>query len=244
MEQENLYRMIQNLLGNLKGTYNVLEEQIDIDTQLEYFEESKRVKKALDSEEIIKRRNDLFSESLTIDEKKLLLNKLACVDNVEVYRALEKYKADPDSELKDWASLALHENRLLLESALLDENQVFISTGLGGKGTKLRYFIVFLAYKDYVLGNLEEKVITSETNYIFSKYNAEVEEIKVTHNLATIKAIIPMETQLNEIIEQTIENCNVFGDFLQANFIVTNVKELTFDEIEKVLQSSDLPDEA
>jgi hypothetical protein len=244
MEQENLYQMIQGLLGDLKGTYNVLEEQIDVDTQLEYFEESKRVKKALDSDDIIKRRNDLFSGSVTINEKKLLLNKLACIDNVEVYRALEKYKADPDSELKDWASLALHENRMLLESTLLDENQVFISTGLGGKGTKLRYFIVFLAHREYELGSLEEKVIASETTYVFSKFNAEVEEIKVSHNLATIKAIIPMETKLNEIIEQAIENCNVFGDFLQDNFIVTNVKELSFDEIEKVLQSSDLPDEA
>lgn len=236
--------MIQKLLGDLKGTYNVLEEQIDIDTQLEYFEASKSVKKTLDSEETMKNREELFSGLLSIDQKKALLNKLACIDKVEAYRVLERYKNQPDSELKDWASLALHENRMLLESALLDENQVFISTGLGGKGTKLRYFVVFLAKKDLTLGSLEAKVITNEMGILFNEHNAEIEEIAVRNNLATVKAVIPMEVQLNEMFEQAIENCNVFGDFLQSNFIVTNVKELTFEEIDKVLHSSKFPGEA
>ena len=244
MEQENLYQMIQEFLGDLKGTYNVLEEQIDIDTQLEYFEASKCVKKTLDSNEALQRREDLFSGTLTIDQKKTLLNELACIDKVEAYRVLERYKEYPDSELKDWASLALHENRMLLESALLDENQVFISTGLGGKGMKLRYFVVFQAKKGLNFGSFEKRVITNEVGYLFNKHDAEIEEIKISHNLATIKAIIPMEVQLHDMFEQAIENCNVFGDFLQTNFIVTNVKELTLEEINRVLQTSKFPDEA
>jgi hypothetical protein len=241
MEQENLYDKIQELLGNLKGTYNVLEEQIDIDTQLEYFDASKSVKKNLDAEKTLENREDLFSGMLTMDQKKKLLINLACIDKVEAYRVLERYKESPDPELKGWASLALHENRMLLESTLLDENQVFISTGLGGKGKKLRYFVVFLAKKDVMLGSLEKKVITNEISLLFHKHDAEIEEIKIRDNLATLRAIIPMEVQLNEIFEQAIENCNIFGDFLQMNFIVTNVKELTFEEIDKVLQTSKFP---
>ena len=241
MDQENLYHKIQEALGNLTGTFNVLEEQIDIDVQLEYFESSKDTKKTIDFEATLNDREDLFSDSLSVDQKKSLLVKLASIDRVEAYRALERYKLNPDPELKEWASLAMHESRMLLESTLLDENQVFISTGLGGKGQKLRYFIVFLAKDDFVFGELEKKVITNEMNFVFEKYSAEIEEIKFSNTLSTVKAIIPIQVQLNEMFEQSIENCNMFGDFLQMNFIVTNVKELTFEEIDNVLRKSKFP---
>ncbi len=42
--------------------------------------------------------------------------------------------------------LAFQENKMLLESSLLDENQILISTGLGGKGMKLRYFTVMQTF--------------------------------------------------------------------------------------------------
>jgi hypothetical protein len=238
MEKENLYSKIQEALGNLKGTFSVLEEQIDIDVQLEYFESSKDSKKRIDIEDTWNNREDLFSEVLSIDQKKSLLVKLAGIDKVEAYRVLERYKQNPDPELKDWASLAMHESRMLLESSLLDENQVFISTGLGGKGQKLRYFIVFLSKEDCDLGELEKKVITNEIRMMFNKHNAEIEEIKFSHNLTTVKAVIPIQIELNEMFEQFIENCNMFGDFLQMNFIVTNVKELSFEEIRDVLKKS------
>jgi len=238
MDQENLYSKIQEALGNLKGTFSVLEEQIDIDVQLEYFESSKDTKKTIDLDDTLNNREDLFSDLLSVDQKKMLLVKLASIDKVEAYRVLERYKQNPDPGLKDWASLAMHESRMLLESSLLDENQVFISTGLGGKGQKLRYFIVFLVKENCQIDELEKRVISNEVNYVFGKHDAEVEEVKFSNNLATVKAIIPINVELNEMFEQFVENCNVFGDFLQMNFIVTNVKELSFDEIEDVLQKS------
>ncbi len=178
---------------------------------------------------------------LTLEEKKSLIVRLASIDKVEAYRVLERYKQNPDPELKDWASLAVHESRMLLESSLLDENQVFISTGLGGKGQKLRYFIVFLAVGDAVLTTLEKKVITNEMNFIFGKYNAEIEEIKFSDTLSTVKAIIPIQVELQDMFVQAIENCNLFGNFLQENFIVTNVKELSFEEINDVLRNKNFP---
>lgn len=241
MDQENLYSKIQEALGNLKGTFNVLEEQIDIDVQLEYFESSKDTKKIIDSDATLHNREDLFSDTLSVEEKKSLIVRLASIDKVEAYRVLERYKQNPDPELKDWVSLAVHESRMLLESSLLDENQVFISTGLGGKGQKLRYFIVFLAVGDAVLTTLEKKVITNEMNFIFSKHDAEIEEIRFSDKLSTVKAIIPIQVELQDMFVQAIENCNLFGNFLQENFIVTNVKELSFEEINDVLRNKNFP---
>lgn len=241
MEKENLYNKIQELLGNLHGTFNILEEQIDIDVQLDYFESSKETKKTLDIEETFNMKESLFSDDLSMDEKKSLMVRLACINKVEAFRTLEKYRQNPDPELKDWAALAMQESKMLLESSLLDENQVFISTGLGGKGNKLRYFIVFLAKKAITLSDLQKKIIDTEVGYLFKKYEAEIEEINFFNNITSIKAVIPIHVQLNQMFEEAIENCNQFGDFLQMNFIVTNVKELSLDEINEVLETSQFP---
>lgn len=241
MEQENLHDKIQQLLGNLKGSFNILEEQIDIDLQLEYFETSKEIKNSLNREEALLQKDDIFSDQLSPEQKKILLVKLASIDKVEAYRALEQYKKKPDVELKDWASLALQESKMLLESSLLEENQVFISTGLGGKGQKLRYFIVLLAKEDVIIDKTQQKIIVSETGFTFKKYDAEVEEIKFEDTFSTVKVIVPFSVQLQEMLEEAIECCNQFGDFMQMNFIVTNVKELTPKEILEIIKTSEFP---
>jgi hypothetical protein len=244
MNQENLYEKIQELLGNLQGTFNVLEDQIDIDVQLEYFETSKEIKKSLDFDHTLDQKDNLFSDQFALGQKKLLLTKLASIDKVEAFRTLELYQKNPDPTLRDWATLAMQESRMLLESTFLDQNQVFISTGLGGKGQKLRYFIVFLLKEEMILNDLRKKVIKNEMDFIFKKFGAEIEDIRYSETFSTVKAIIPIEVHLNDMFEEAIENCNQFGDFLQMNFIVTNLKELTFEEIKQVLQTSKFPGNA
>ena len=44
--------------------------------------------------------------------------------------------------LTDWAYMALMESRIMLESELSEEKQIYISTGLGGKGRKLRFYLL------------------------------------------------------------------------------------------------------
>jgi hypothetical protein len=242
MDQENIYDKIQEILGRFQGNYNILEERIDIDIQMEYFESSKGIKKTFDTEEALETKNDLFSSEKSISHKKLLLSRLASIENVEAFRTLEKYQNNPDPELKDWATLAMQESRMLLESSFLDENQVFISTGMGGKGNKLRYFVVFIAKPDKIINDFCQKIIRSEMAYIFKNYDAEIEEINFSDSFAAVKTIIPINIQLNEIFEDAVSECNQFGDFLEMNFIVTNVKELSFQEIEKVIATSKLPD--
>jgi hypothetical protein len=238
MDQENLYHQIQEILGSLQGNYNILEEQIDIDVQMEYFESSKNIRKTFNISKILENKNDLFSNDITIDDKKLLLSRLASIENVEAFRALEKYRNNPDPELKDWSTLAMQESKMLLESSFLDENQVFISTGLGGKGNKLRYFVVFIAKQDKVIDDFYRKIISSEMEFIFKNYDAEIEEFNFSEKYVTLRTIIPIDVSLNELFEYSVSECNQFGDFLEVNYIITNVKELSFSEIEQVLTTS------
>ena len=50
-KSNNLFEKIQALLGNFNGNFNILEEEININTQLEYFESSKMIKKNFDKSE-------------------------------------------------------------------------------------------------------------------------------------------------------------------------------------------------
>ncbi len=234
-QEENIFEKIQELLGNFKGSYSVLQEQVDIDVQLEYFETSKKIRKAKSDTDTMVLIEDLNSKELDIDRKKKVLIFLASQDKVEAFRAIETYHNNPDPELKDWSTLALQESRVLLESSFLDENQVFISTGLGGKGSKLRYFIVLIAKKGLEFSDLQRKIVSKELDYVFQKFGAEVEETQYSARFTAVKALIPLNVSLNNLFNQIIDECNQFGDFLHSNVIVTNVKVLTFDEISDYL---------
>ena len=231
MEDENLYDKIKELFGNIPDNFSILEEEIDIDLQLEYFEFSRKHRNDIEREEILKHKDDVFIPILSSSSKKSLLVQLASIDDVEAYRTIEKYVSKPDTGLRDWAVLAFQESRMLLESKLLDENQVFISTGLGGKENKLRYFIVIMTKKNADFTDFQKDIVYKEFTYILQNYNAVIEEINFFRNFATMVALIPIELALKVVFKDAIKECNQYGDFLNSHFIITNVKKLSKREI-------------
>jgi hypothetical protein len=235
MDDENIYDKIQQIFGSMPSNFSILEEKIDIELQMEYFEFSKNLKKSDDPDEILTNKNLLFEPSACLAEKKLMLVQLASIDNIDAYRTIEKYSKKPDKTLKGWTTLALQESRMLIESKLLDENQVFISTGLGGKGAKLRYFVVLITRENDDFSELQKKIIKNEFEFILKKYDSELEEINFSENLATLMAIVPLKISIKGVFKEAIEESNLYGDFMATNFIVTNVKILTFNEIRAFL---------
>ena len=186
MENENIYDKIRELLGNSPGNFNILEEKIDIDLQMQYFEISKNVKENLDQETVLKNKEDIFDPTLPEKTRMTRFAELASIENVEAYRTIEKYISSSQNVLKEWAILALQESRMLLESRLLDENRVFISTGLGGKGTKLRYFVVLLLKEGKEFSDLNKKIVHNEVEMILQKHKGEIEKISFAANYATL----------------------------------------------------------
>ncbi len=234
-ENENLYDKIRELFGDFPDHLNILEETIDIDLQVEYFEASREIKKDLDQDKAIEEAGSIFSGKLTTENEKLILSKLASVERVEAYRLLEKYLQDPKPELRSWGVLALQESRMLIKSKLLDENQVFISTGLGGKGNKLRYFVVLITKDDKPLNETQKKIIKNEFEITFKKYKAEIEKINFSVHIASLLTVIPMQVTIRDLFNEAIDECNLYGNFLVRNFIITNVKILKFEEIKNYL---------
>ncbi len=236
MNDEFLYKKIQEALQGIPENFNVLEEQIDVHLQAEYFEFVRKFREGKNIARHLKLKKNLFNTETTILAKKKILTALASSVEVEDFRTIERYLENPDTELKEWAILALQESRMLLQSSLLDEQQVFISTGLGGKGRKLRYFIVFMHKSGGELNNMQKKLLHDEIKFALAKINGELEEINSLIDFSTALVILPITSPLKDLFQGIIEECNQYGDFLQEDMVITNVKKLNPVEIIDLLK--------
>ncbi len=214
---------------------SILEETIDSDIQVEYFECSRKIKRNRSEEEILRDKDDLFDLEMPLDKKKHTLIELASISNIEAYRAIEKYSKQPNIKLYHWACLALQQSRLHLESDLLDESKVLITSALGGKGFKLRYFIVLFTPYGKSLDPIQQLIINKEVNYAFSQYMAELEDAVFEGEFASLLCLIPINIPVQQLFKSIIRECNQLGNFLYNDFIVTNVKALSDKEIREML---------
>ena len=239
MEQyENIYDKIQELLGNIPGNVTILEQQIDAGVQLEYYNYAKNLEDSFNPEEVLKKRETIFHHDLAIDDKKHLMVQLANIDSIEAYRTLEKYINGTYDQLKDWATLALQECRLLLESKLLDKSQVLISTGLGGKGLKLRYFTVLISAHGKSFTPFQKRIVADEIRFTIKRSKGEFEQIEFDKELCTLVSIIPLQIPVQGLFDELIMECNQYGDFINPEYIITNVKIIPNEEIREMIVHS------
>lgn len=231
MQEENINNKINELLGKHPDRLAIIEDDIPIKTQIEYFDFANVIRKENNYENILIDKNLLFSKESTLSLKKEMLSKLACIDVPEAYRTIEKYLLTPDKKLINWAKLALFESKMLLESSLLDQNHVLISSGLGGKNNMLRYFIVVFIKEDFSFNETKKKIVVNEFDTILKKNNCETELLRFYKKYFTLKTLVPLDVNLKVTFSNAIDECNQYGDFLVDNFIVTNVKKLTNPEI-------------
>ncbi len=239
-DSENIYDKIRELIGKSPGNVNIMEDTIDVDLQAEYFEYSRQISTEFDGEWALDQIEFLQDSDYPLKGKKQILARLASMEDVAAYRAIEAYADAPDKDLRDWSILALQESRMHLESHLLEENQVFISTGLGGKENKLRYFVVLIAHDKHELTEFQKKIIQEEFPYVLKKYEGEVEEFDFSGYLATMLLLIPMQYPIHDLFLEGILECNQYGDFLHDNCVITNVKKLTFEEVEAFIEKREI----
>lgn len=238
---------ISQLLSMAGTNLNILEEEVDIKAQKQYFEmQGALSKEAGDYQEICKQYleniNDLFDEAIDEDVKKRMLVVLATIDDVSVYRAIESFSKQKIASLRKWAVIALQQSRMLIQSNLLDDPGVFISTGLGGQGSLLRYFCVFVNRKAEPLEEFQQNILSNELEAGVAPLKGSIEQVKFAKTYTTVLLLLPLDTDLYPLFTGIIDECNTFGNFLHENMIVTNVKKLTAAEIRTMLRTRDTQD--
>ncbi len=238
LENKKSYNEINDFLQNLPKNFSILQEEIDIEIQMKYFERIKHLKKTvkIELDELPIKIAELNISETSEEEKKDILIQLASVDDVKAYRAIENFNRDTsDTTLKSWSTLALQESRMMMESSLLDESQVFISTGMGGKGNKLRYFIVGFLNEDIEFTDAQKNLLLKEFEYSLHQHNSEIEETEFNGKFALITALIPIKEPIKDILKNAIDECVGLGMNLSEHFLVTNVKKMGIEEIQQFL---------
>lgn len=239
MEEEQFYQNIQKALESLPDNFSILEERIEIEVQMKYFEFSKNIRKLNISAECFENREELFLPDISEDRKKDILSAIASIDDVKAYRTIEKFAKESESNLRQWAVLALQESRMLIQSSLLDEQQVFISTGLGGKGKKLRYYVVFINNNRHdILNNTQQKLLREELIFELNGNDGEFETMDFMEGFSTSLVVLPLRTDIKKVFQNIIDECNQYGNFLDDDLIVTNVKIMSRSEIVQLLHQN------
>jgi hypothetical protein len=239
MEEKQFYHNIRKVLDDLPDNFSILEEQIDIDVQMKYFERAQKVRSKLQTDEYFENREQLFLPEISIEQKKEILLSIAVIDDVKAFRTIEKFLNQAEGELKQWAILAFQESRMLIQSSLLDEQLVFISTGLGGKGQKLRYYVVFInKNRELILNSVQQKLLKDEVIFELNKHEGEFESMDFSEGFSTVLAMLPLQSDLKQIFRNIIDECNQYGGFLDDDMIVTNVKIMSRNEIIEMLKQN------
>lgn len=239
-ETDNIYENIRGVINSIPDNFKILEETIDIDVQKDFFESTNSIIIDPEQDVISDMILNLNSSDTSIADCKIFLQKLALLDSVEAFRAIEAYSKNPRPELKEWSILSLQQSNMVLQCSLLDEQQVFISTGLGGKNEKLRYYLIF-PYNHNIkrLSKIQKEVLVNELEFFLSKHNAITEFTEFDTNYATAMTLIPLKAPIPDIIRDVLKECNQFGDFLSSEVMITNMKKLSHDEIIKIIYHSD-----
>ena len=238
MEYDMVYRQMQDFFSGVNQNFSLMEDPVDMHVQMSYFESSYRVRDGVNEVDLLARKDELTDPEVAVEKKKALLVQMAGVASPEVYRVLEGYAKEPDKDLEGWAKMAVQENRMLLESHLLDSQPVFISTGLGGKGNKLRYFVVLFYKESDDLKPFQKKIVQDEISYALQKYDSELENLNFSSKYATMLVVVPLSSDIARMFRSAIEECNQFGDFLAPEFVVTNMKELSDAEINEAMTAN------
>ena len=238
-EQDDVFKRFYDSFQNMKGRFHILEHRVPVDQQLEYFKYSYNVKaklKSISDDDYERYIADLDNTELSKEEKKKTLAVLASSRQVRAYRLLERYVQSPDEHLANWAYMAFMESRITLESELSGEKQIYISTGLGGKGEKIRFYVLIISADVEPFVEYQIKVIEKEFDYYLSKNDCEIERLTIGDKYIELVFLIPILSDIKKILEGMIGECNYYGNFLSEIFTVTNVKELCKEEIDEIVE--------
>lgn len=238
-KEERDWKKVRKYLDNKNVDYSIMEEQVDVYVQRRFIHHIQNLKKKprefkKKQGEALANAQKLYNDLILTSEKKELLVLLSTVEDVTAYRTIETFQKQ-DTPLKKWATIALQQSRMLLQATLLEDKTVYVSTGLGGKGKLIRYFCALITKRRMKVQPYQRDMLLKEVEQAVLQHHGEVEEHNTSKKLDTFTILLPLDVDVKELIDKVIEECNTYGDFLEKNAMITNVRKFSIQEIEDIV---------
>ncbi len=128
---------------------------------------------------------------------------------------------------------------MFLQNSFLCEEGGLVSTGLGGKGNKLRYYFVLRTKKGLPFSETDRDMMHKVFKMITRRFESDIEELFLEKNYAMARILIPMDVAVGTVIDEGIIECNKKQEFLAPFYYVTNVKKPTNEEIMLYLEEAE-----
>ncbi|HOK37830.1 MAG TPA: hypothetical protein P5312_05125 [Bacteroidales bacterium] len=231
---ENIFNKLREIAAKNPYSIKIIETNVDPDTQIEFFKLIQKFGNQNIKISPEKLESQLINET-NHQKIKELLSQLTLSGTVEAYRIIEKYVESAPEDLKKWAFLAYKQSKMFLESSLLEEESViYIASGLGGLGHRLRYFFALVGKS--ILTDGQIKLAKGEVEYFLKKHDAIIEEINTSGKFIFFKALIPVQIEVITIMQEIVSEINQYGDFLNENVFITNEKIPELSELNNIFK--------
>ena len=225
---------LELIFNGLPLNFRVMNIPLSMETQFEFMEVMQGLGERGKVENWREGEARLLSPDTPLEERKVLLAQLTTTDDVEVMRALERYAESCPDDIKGFAQMAAYQSKLFLEASLLGENQIVVASGLGGEGDKMRFFVALQSCKRKPLSAAQQRVVQQEVAYQLKQHNVVAESITFEGCYAKVLVLVPMRTGVHRLFQQCIDACNELGEFLEKNMVISTVKALNAEELDKI----------
>lgn len=229
-ENKKLTTDIQQMMKNFAGEAFVLDSHVDTKVQMKYFSMATALRGKYSEKNLTQLKRKLLSPGTPLEHKKEMIAGVAAIATVKSLRALESIQEKVTPELSDWIKLAILENRFILHSALADVPPILIATGLGGKGTRLRYFLAFFSRNESGFEAWQQKLIEGEIDFALAD-KGELEQIVFWQDSVRIDLLLEFKVDVKVWANQLIDLCNEMGNFLVEDHIITNIRTLNESQL-------------
>jgi hypothetical protein len=226
------HQLLMDFLSTQPHNVRIIEEVISIHVQERFLKLAQKLQPdGPHRHEQSEIRDSIMGGNLSMEETEYELVQLAFTGEIEDYRFLENYHLAASSELRDFARFACLVSRIRVESELTGNPPSLISTGLGGKGNRLRYIMAIFPNFNGTFSETQARVIQNEWEETGKTFDIENEKIRFLFEYAFIQALVPITVDLNTVAKEFIRESNRFGNFIYQGYFLTNVAIPTHREI-------------
>lgn len=237
MKKEPPFRDLSELLSK-KFTLHQLDDCVPVELQKRYTHSmteflSSRQGRSFEfsSQELQNIEKELYSSESTETIQERLLQELAICRQVEAHRIIEDFSAVAQGNLLLWTKMSLLQSKVALLSFLTDEQQIVISSGLGGRDGSIRYMACLISEEEYPFLPYQSDLVVNELSFLLSRQGGHLEAHSLNGSFILVTFLLPLGNDPEKIFMDLLQECNKYGNFLSSRLLITNTHVLTPDMI-------------